>query len=101
MLSPRASVEARSQPPTIASSNDSSVVRGLASTHTGTGVVTQGKGDGTDLAKYATARPFKHPGDDAIRQVETREDGAEYPSGIRFVLIALALCLSVFLMALE
>ncbi|KAI3325553.1 putative efflux pump [Xylariaceae sp. AK1471] len=101
MLSPRASLEARSQAPAIASSTDSSVVQGLASTTTGTGVVTQGKGDGADLAKYATARSFKHPGNDAIRHVETSEDGAEYPSGIRFALIALALCLSVFLMALD
>ncbi|KAH8891166.1 MFS general substrate transporter [Thozetella sp. PMI_491] len=31
----------------------------------------------------------------------TREDGSEYPDGFRFAFISLALCLSVFLMALD
>lgn len=35
-----------------------------------------------------------------IDRVKTREDGAEYPGGMTLVLIVLALCLSVFTMAL-
>ncbi|GAB1317454.1 hypothetical protein MFIFM68171_07664 [Madurella fahalii] len=36
-----------------------------------------------------------------IEQVKTREDGAEYPGGVTLGLIVLALCLSVFTMALD
>ncbi|KAK9778377.1 putative Efflux pump [Seiridium cardinale] len=36
-----------------------------------------------------------------LKQVETREDGVEYPKGTKLFLISLALCLSVFLMALD
>jgi hypothetical protein len=36
-----------------------------------------------------------------IKPTETREDGSEYPSGLKLALISLALCLSVFLIALE
>ncbi|OTA69676.1 putative efflux pump [Hypoxylon sp. EC38] len=38
---------------------------------------------------------------DSIRQIQTREDGTEYPTGLKLGLITLALCLSVFLMALD
>ncbi|KAK3321924.1 major facilitator superfamily domain-containing protein [Apodospora peruviana] len=38
---------------------------------------------------------------DAIQQTQTREDGTEYPKGSKLGLIILALCLSVFLMALD
>ncbi|TGJ86860.1 hypothetical protein E0Z10_g1867 [Xylaria hypoxylon] len=101
MLSPKASLEAMSQAPTIGSSTDSPVVPGLESTNTGTGVVPEGKGDGADLAKVATARSIEHPSSDAIPQAESSDDDTEYPSGLRFALITLALCLSVFLMALD
>ncbi|KAK5659189.1 hypothetical protein OQA88_1279 [Cercophora sp. LCS_1] len=37
----------------------------------------------------------------SIRLTETREDGEEYPTGMKLGLINLALCLSVFLMALD
>ncbi len=37
---------------------------------------------------------------DAVQQVVTREDGSAYPTGLKFGLIMLALCLSVFLVAL-
>ncbi|KXX72948.1 putative HC-toxin efflux carrier TOXA [Madurella mycetomatis] len=36
-----------------------------------------------------------------IEQVKTREDGAEYPGGMTLGLVVLALCLSVFTMALD
>lgn len=35
-----------------------------------------------------------------LKQIQTSESGMEYPSGLRLSLISLALCLSVFLMAL-
>lgn len=35
------------------------------------------------------------------REVDLREDGTEYPSGVKLHLIMLAVCLAVFLMALE
>lgn len=35
-----------------------------------------------------------------LKQIQTSESGIEYPSGLRLNLISLALCLSVFLMAL-
>jgi hypothetical protein len=37
---------------------------------------------------------------DELRRVQTREEGTEYPTGIKLGLISLALCLAVFLMAL-
>ena len=36
-----------------------------------------------------------------ITRIQTREDGAEYPTGIKLVLVTVALCLAVFLMALD
>jgi hypothetical protein len=36
----------------------------------------------------------------AIEKVETRQDGEEYPTGMKLTLIVIALCLSVFVMAL-
>lgn len=36
----------------------------------------------------------------SIRAAQTREDGEDYPTGMKLGLITLALCLSVFLMAL-
>ncbi|KAK7924400.1 hypothetical protein PG985_006454 [Apiospora marii] len=35
------------------------------------------------------------------KKVDLREDGTEYPSGVKLHLIMLAVCLAVFLMALE
>ncbi|CAN8099893.1 unnamed protein product [Discula destructiva] len=37
----------------------------------------------------------------ALHRVDTRPDGSEYPSGVKLILISLALCLAVFLMALD
>ncbi|KAK3940919.1 hypothetical protein QBC46DRAFT_449140 [Diplogelasinospora grovesii] len=37
----------------------------------------------------------------SIRQTRTRDDGTEYPTGLKLGLISLALCLSVFLIALD
>jgi hypothetical protein len=50
------------------------------------------------LAKIQTARTQNG---DPLQPTETREDGSEYPSGVKLVLISVALCLSVFLIALE
>lgn len=36
-----------------------------------------------------------------LRRTETRQDGTEYPGGVKLVLITIALCLAVFLMALD
>jgi hypothetical protein len=50
------------------------------------------------LVQTATAEPDKqHP---SLKASTTREDGTEYPTGLKLALIALALCLSVFLVAL-
>jgi len=51
-----------------------------------------------ELARQATA--VSKTGQ-SIQQTRTREDGAEYPSGLKLGLITLALCISVFLMALD
>ncbi|KAK3384849.1 major facilitator superfamily-domain-containing protein [Podospora didyma] len=52
----------------------------------------------SDLARQATVA--SHTGQ-TLQTVPTREDGSEYPQGLQFFLIFLALCLSVFLMALD
>ncbi|KAI1865521.1 uncharacterized protein JN550_008278 [Neoarthrinium moseri] len=51
-----------------------------------------------DLSHQITARSQNS---NALREVQTREDGTEYPSGVKLALITLALCLSVFLVALD
>lgn len=45
-------------------------------------------------------RLLKQPGE-SLGVVQTQEDGTEYPRGVKLSLIVLALCLGVFLMALE
>lgn len=51
-----------------------------------------------ELARHATAASKSGQ---TITQTRTREDGTEYPTGMKLGLITLALCLSVFLMALD
>jgi hypothetical protein len=51
----------------------------------------------TELARHATAASKTG---ESIVHTQTREDGTEYPTGMKLGLINLALCLSVFLMAL-
>lgn len=51
-----------------------------------------------DLTKHATANS---QAGHSIRPTPTREDGTEYPTGVKLGLISLALCLSVFLIALD
>ena len=51
-----------------------------------------------DLARQATA---KSQHGTSIRAIQTREDGTEYPTGAKLAAITVALCLAVFLMALE
>ena len=53
---------------------------------------------GNELTQHATAA--SHATGASVRQVATRDDGTEYPTGVKFGLIMLALCLSVFLVAL-
>jgi hypothetical protein len=50
-----------------------------------------------ELVRQATAASKSGQ---SIRPTNTRQDGTEYPSGMKLGLIMLALCLSVFLMAL-
>ncbi len=50
-----------------------------------------------DLARQATATSKTGK---ALELTATREDGSEYPKGLTLALIVLALCLSVFTMAL-
>ncbi|KAI0546790.1 MFS general substrate transporter [Xylaria curta] len=50
------------------------------------------------LAKVQTARTENGH---ALQPTETREDGTEYPKGVKLLLISIALCLSVFLIALD
>ncbi|KAI0424304.1 putative efflux pump [Xylaria sp. FL1042] len=50
------------------------------------------------LAKVQTARSQNGS---PLQPTETREDGTEYPSGPKLILISVALCLSVFLTALD
>ncbi|KAI1752006.1 MFS general substrate transporter [Xylaria castorea] len=51
-----------------------------------------------NLAKVQTARTENG---DALQPTETRQDGTEYPKGVKLLLISVALCLSVFLVALD
>jgi hypothetical protein len=51
-----------------------------------------------DLIKTATTASNTHG--HSLKETQTREDGTEYPTGVKLGLINLALCLSVFLMAL-
>ncbi|KAJ5326635.1 hypothetical protein MYU51_014499 [Penicillium brevicompactum] len=51
------------------------------------------------LIHTTTADPDnEHP---SLKATTTREDGTEYPTGLKLTLIVLALCLSVFLVALD
>ncbi|KAI0411703.1 putative efflux pump [Xylaria grammica] len=50
------------------------------------------------LAKVQTARSQNGT---PLQQTETRQDGSEYPKGVKLTLISVALCLSVFLTALD
>ncbi|KAI1125926.1 MFS general substrate transporter [Nemania abortiva] len=65
----------------------------------GGGVATEEYAEKTDnLAKVQTARTQNG---ETLQPTETREDGTEYPTGLKLGLISLALCLSVFLIALD
>lgn len=54
----------------------------------------------TDLP-HAISRVASAAASSALQRVETRPDGSEYPTGLKLTLITLALCLGVFLMALD
>lgn len=59
-----------------------------------------GVGDGPVVARFSTAAS-KMNQSERLEQHRTREDGSEYPSGLKLILITVALCLAVFLMALD
>ncbi|KAI1810496.1 MFS general substrate transporter [Poronia punctata] len=52
------------------------------------------------LGQIQTTKTQNNEGD-TVQQVFTREDGTEYPSGVKLTLISLSLCLSVFLISLD
>lgn len=54
--------------------------------------------NGADLANVETKT--SHTAGAELQEVPTREDGTEYPSTFKLGIITVALCLSVFLMAL-
>lgn len=56
--------------------------------------------DGHTLTKAETAASH-NPENLAVAKTLTREDGSAYPTGATLGLVVLALCLSVFLMALD
>ncbi|KAK0702544.1 major facilitator superfamily domain-containing protein [Apiosordaria backusii] len=56
------------------------------------------KGDNI-LAKHPTA--VSQAGSKKLEPSKTREDGEEYPTGVKLAAIVIALCLSVFVMALD
>ncbi|KAL1853595.1 MFS sugar transporter [Diaporthe australafricana] len=65
------------------------------------------KQDGASEAPHAPAPDLVHTlsrvatAASELRRTETRQDGSEYPSGLKLTLITIALCLAVFLMALD
>ncbi|KAI0890117.1 putative efflux pump [Annulohypoxylon maeteangense] len=84
--------------PSLDGSEDStsSIINMGDSAHTPVGDPNQEKNQ--ELTRHTTA--LSHHGE-SIRQIQTREDGVEYPGGMKLFLITLALCLGVFLMALD
>lgn len=54
-------------------------------------------GDPLELKKTESAKKIQ---DDELNRVTTSDEGMEYPTGMKLGLICLALCLSVFLVAL-
>lgn len=54
-----------------------------------------------ELTKHATATSVASKSGLSVQRTTTREDGTDYPQGIKLGFITLALCLCVFLMALD
>lgn len=54
----------------------------------------------TDPGVIGDAQEGEKAQHSSVNTLQKREDGTDYPSGINLFLIVLALCLSVFLMAL-
>ncbi|KAI1290513.1 MFS general substrate transporter [Xylaria venustula] len=87
----RSTVSSRDEVASDSHSSDSSIIEG--------GVATGDVMEKTQsLAKVQTARSQNGS---PLHPTETREDGTEYPSGPKLLLISVALCLSVFLTALD
>ncbi|KAI8945529.1 MFS general substrate transporter [Xylaria longipes] len=87
----RSALSSRDQQGSISGSPRSSVVEGGAHAE-------YYPGKTETLAKVQTARTENGH---ALQPTETREDGTEYPTGAKLLLISVALCLSVFLIALD
>lgn len=72
-----------------------------------TSTTTSEKNEASSLEKvasdlpHAISRVASAAASSALQRVDTRPDGSEYPSGLKLFLITLALCLGVFLMALD
>jgi len=98
---------AESQAPTIAPSSASMSEKKAPSESDAISSDNVGQTDGTPglnekdngITRQATAASAA--GGKSLQQTRTREDGTEYPTGMKLGLISLALCLSVFLMALD
>ncbi|KAI3323478.1 MFS general substrate transporter [Xylariaceae sp. AK1471] len=90
----RSTLSSRDQTGTSLDSSRSSVVEGGALP--GHHIPETEKAE--SLAKIQTARTQNG---DQLQQIATRDDGSEYPSGVKLTLISVALCLSVFLIALD
>ncbi|KAI1082704.1 putative efflux pump [Whalleya microplaca] len=88
--------EKESLPPGLLSNSANSVI--AAESPEPTTMVEPSQEKSRDLTEQATAQP-QHG--NSLRRLRTRENGTEYPSGLYLSLIVLALCLAVFLMALD
>ncbi|GAP91503.1 putative DHA14-like major facilitator [Rosellinia necatrix] len=58
-------------------------------------------GDNEKMENLAQIQTARTQNGTALKPTETREDGSDYPTGVKLGLISLALCLSVFLIALD
>ncbi|KAF2964602.1 hypothetical protein GQX73_g8980 [Xylaria multiplex] len=87
----RSALSSRDQSASSSHSSKSSIVEGGASAD-------QDVEKAGSLAKIQTARSQNGS---PLQPTETREDGTEYPTGVKLTLISVALCLSVFLTALD
>ncbi|KAI8627999.1 MFS general substrate transporter [Xylariaceae sp. FL1651] len=91
---PRSTLSSRDQNESSSDSSRSSIVEGGAPVENYAPEAEKAE----SLAKIQTARTQNG---EPIEQTETRVDGTEYPSGAKLILISVALCLSVFLIALD
>lgn len=90
-------------PPTTASSASSTMHEkpGAGSTEkTPEATTSAQEGDNNNAIELNRTRSAADVQQEELNRVMTSADGVEYPTGVKLQLISLALCLSVFLMAL-